>query len=142
MKEFINKLQQDEIVAAIRGTEKRTSGEIRVFISNKTVDDPVGAAQKQFERMGMTKTRQRNGVLIFVAPRARKFAVIGDTAVHQHCGDAFWQMLAAEMTGHFKKGDFTTGIVHAIQKAGELLAANFPHEAGDKNELPDQVDHD
>jgi uncharacterized membrane protein len=142
MKEFFNQLQHDEIIAAIRKAEKKTSGEIRVFISRKDVDDPVTAAQKEFERLGMARTRHRNGVLIFVAPRARKFAVIGDTAVHQRCGDTFWQVLAAEMTGHFKKSDFSAGIIHGIQKAGELLAAHFPPEPGDGNELPDEIERD
>lgn len=142
MKEFINQLRHDDIVAAIQKAEKNTSAEIRVFISRKDVDDPVAAAQTQFEKLGMTRTHHRNGVLIFVAPQARKFAVIGDTAVHQRCGDAFWQALAAEMTGHFKRGDFTPGITHAIHKAGELLAAHFPAQPDDRNELPDQVEHD
>ena len=83
MKQFLNQLRHDDIVAAIRNAEQKTSGEIRVFISHKNVDDPVAAAQSHFERLGMTKTHHRNGILIFVAPRARKFAVIGDTAVHQ-----------------------------------------------------------
>jgi len=140
--EFIEQLNNDQIVAAIREAEKKTSGEIRVFISHKNADDPVAAAQSQFERLGMTKTHHRNGVLIFVAPRARKFAVIGDTAVHQRCGGAFWQALAAEMTGHFKQSEFTAGIVHAIRKAGELLAAHFPPQPGDTNELSDQIEQD
>ena len=141
-REFIGQLDNDKLVGAIRAAEKKTSGEIRVFISRKNMDDAVACAQTQFEKLGMTKTHHRNGVLIFVAPRARKFAVIGDTAVHQRCGDAFWQALAAEMTGHFKKSDFTAGLVHAIQKAGELLAAHFPPQPSDGNELPDQVEHD
>jgi uncharacterized membrane protein len=141
-KEFLNQLQHDEIVAAIRAAEKKTSGEIRVFISRKVVDDPVAAAQKHFERLGMTKTHHRNGVLIFVAPRARKFAVIGDEGVHSKCGDAFWQELAGEMTGHFKRDDFTRGIIHAISKAGELLGQHFPNHSCDGNELSDEVEHD
>jgi uncharacterized membrane protein len=142
MKEFLNQLRHDDIVAAIRQAEKGTSGEIRVFISHKKVEDPVAAAQSRFEALGMTKTRHRNGVLIFVAPRARKFAVIGDTAVHERCGDSFWRDLAAEMTGHFKKSEFSGGIIHAIRKAGELLAAHFPAQPDDSNELPDKVEHD
>jgi uncharacterized membrane protein len=141
-REFLNQLRHDDIVAAIQSAEQKTSGEIRVFISRKNVDDAVAAAQKQFDRLGMAKTKHRNGVLIFVAPRARKFAVIGDSAVHQKCGDSFWQTLAEEMTGHFKKSEFTAGIIHGIQKAGELLAAHFPPQAGDGNELPDQVEND
>jgi len=140
--DFLNQLRHDEIVAAIKNAERKTSGEIRVFISHKQVTDPVAAAQAQFVRLGMTKTHHRNGVLIFVAPRARKFAVIGDMAVHEHCGNIFWQALAAEMTGHFKQAEFTAGIIHGIQKAGELLAAHFPPQPGDGNELPDRVECD
>jgi uncharacterized membrane protein len=142
MKQFLKQLQHDDIVAAIRGAEIKTSGEIRVFISRKKMDDAISAAQTQFEKLGITKTRHRNGVLIFVAPRARKFAVIGDTALHQKCGDAFWTTLADEMSGHFKKSNFTFGLIHGIRKAGDLLATHFPAQPGDGNELPDRVEGD
>ena len=141
-RDFINQLRHDDIVAAIRAAEKKTSGEIRVFISHKKIADPVAAAQAEFMRLGMTKTHHRNGVLIFVAPPARKFAVIGDEGVHQKCGDEFWRALAEEMTGHFKNSEFSAGILHGIRKAGELLAAHFPPGPGDGNELPDRVEHD
>lgn len=141
-REFLNQLRHDEIVSAIREAEKKTSGEIRVFISRKEFDDPVPAAQAHFIQMGMEKTRERNGVLIFVAPRAHKFAVIGDAGVHARCGDEFWTQLAHEMSGHFRRSEFTTGIVHGVQKAGELLAQHFPRKPGDTNQLPDEVESD
>jgi uncharacterized membrane protein len=141
-KEFLKQLRHDDIVAAIRESEQKTSGEIRVFISHKQVEEPVAAAQSVFARLGMTKTRERNGVLIFVAPRAQKFAIIGDEGVHKQCGDEFWQTLAAEMTGHFKKFEFTQAVVHGVRKAGDLLAQHFPHRPDDRNELPDRIAHD
>ncbi len=140
--EFLSQLRHDDIVAAIREAEQKTSGEIRVFISRKAVEDPLPVAQAHFLRMGMEKTRHRNGVLIFVAPRAHKFAVIGDAGVHTRCGDVFWRELADEMTGHFRKSEFTTGIVRAIRKAGQLLAQHFPAAPGNRNELSDDVAHD
>jgi uncharacterized membrane protein len=126
MRTFSKHLQHDEIVAAIRNTEHQTTGEIRVSISPKRIKDPVAAAQVEFLRLGMNHSKDRNGVLIFVAPRARKFAVIGDEAVHTKCGEVFWQELAAALTGYFRKSEFTPGIIHAVQKAGELLAEHFP----------------
>ena len=86
----------------------------------------MAAARLEFLRRGMDKSPARNGVLIFVAPRSYKFAVIGDEAVHAKCGDEFWQKLAEAMTGHFRKSEFTEGILHGVQKAGELLAEHFP----------------
>ena len=81
-KEFLTKLEHDRIVEAIRAAESKTSGQIRVFIQRGELDvDPLGAAQKKFQRLGMHKTPERNAVLIFVAPRAHKFAVVGDKAI-------------------------------------------------------------
>ena len=134
-KEFLSRLQHDQLVEAIRSAEKKTSGEIRVFISRHKPENAVKAAQKHFDELGMHRAKERNGVLIFVAPRARKFAVIGDAGVHERCGDEFWSALAGEMTGHFKKGDFTEGLIHAINKAGELLAKHFPRKP-DGQDIP------
>ena len=79
---FIKQLREDEVLAALREAEGKTSGQIRIFVSHKKTDDAVAAAQKQFDRLGMARTRNRNAVLLFVAPEAHKFAVIGDTAVY------------------------------------------------------------
>ena len=134
------KIDHARIVAAIGDAEGRTSGEIRVVISRRTTADAVAAAKIQFERLGMTGTAARNGVLIFLAPRSRSFAVIGDTGVHEKCGEAFWTELAAAMAEHFKRGDFTAGLVLGIARAGALLAENFPRQTDDRNELPNSVE--
>jgi uncharacterized membrane protein len=134
------KVDHARVTAAIAAAELRTAGEIRVLLSRSKVADPVAAAQRHFERLGMMRTAARNGVLIFLAPRSRNFAVIGDTGIHEKCGDPFWSELAAAMTGHFKTGDFTAGLVHGIERAGTLLAEHFPRTAGDRNELPDEIE--
>jgi uncharacterized membrane protein len=128
-----------KIVAAIGDAERKTSGEIRVVLSRQKIAEPVAEAQKQFERLGMTKTATRNGVLILLAPNSRTFAVIGDTGVHEKCGDAFWTELAAVMSEHFKRGDFTAGLVYGIDRAGALLSEHFPPAADDRDELPNDI---
>ena len=128
------------VVSAIAAAERKTSGEIRVVISRRKVADPVAEATRQFERLGMTATSQRNGVLILLAPRSRTFAVIGDTAVHEKCDDSFWNELAAAMSGHFKSGEFTDGLAHGGERAGALLAQHFPESPKDRNELPDEIE--
>ena len=125
-RKFINQLPHDTLVTAICDAEKKTSGQIRVLISHKSVADPVVAAQREFARLGMAKSPERNGVLIFVTPRTRKFAVIGDAGVHAKCGDVFWQELAQAMTDYFRRSEFAEGLAHGIRKAGELLAEHFP----------------
>ena len=127
-RKFSKHLQHDKIVAVIRDAEHKTTGEIRVSISPKHIDDPVTAAQIAFMRLGMNKSSERNSVLIFVAPRSHKFAVIGDEAVHAKCGDEFWRKLVDAMSGYFRKSEFTPGIIHGVQKAGALLAEHFPRQ--------------
>jgi len=132
----------DRIVAAIAAAEKTTSGEIRVHVTRRKPDDVETRARRRFEQLGMTRTKGRNGVLVYVAPRARKFRVIGDTAIHEKVGDAFWLAVAAEMEARFRKGEFTEGVIAAVAKVGEVLAAHFPPLPGDVNELPDSIDRD
>jgi uncharacterized membrane protein len=138
-KEFISKLDEQKIVAAIGEAEKKTSGEIRVYISSKHRNEPLAAAQKRFEKLGMTKTRERNGVLIFIAPLSRKFAIVGDSGIHQKCGAGFWNEITEQMGSSFKEGRFSEAIVHAVGKVGAVLATYFPIGPDDRNELPDDI---
>jgi|SRR5687768_2322802 len=137
--QFNTQLDDARIVEAIRRAEERTSGEVRVYVSDGVVDDPVAAAERQFVRMGMHETRQRNGVLVFVAPRSQTFAIVGDEAVHARCGQSFWRDVAAAMRDHFADGAYTDAIVLGITKAAELLTAHFPCAPDDRNELPNEV---
>ena len=138
-KEFLSKLEHDEIVRAIREAESKTSGQIRVFIQRgKLEGDPLIAAQKKFHRLGMHKARERNAVLIFVAPRAHKFAVVGDKAIHEKCGEELWQRLVDQMREHFRNEKFSHALVEAIEEAGKALAAKFPRTST-SSELSDEI---
>lgn len=142
-KAFLKKLDDLRIVAAIAESERRTSGEIRVFISDKEVgEDPYERAKARFLKLGMEKTRHRNGVLIYFAPRSRKFAIVGDAGIHERCGDGFWRELAASMRENLRSRHFTEAVVLAVERCGALLAEHFPPEAGGPNELPDHVERD
>ena len=139
-KDFLSKLDHDRIVGAIKDAEAKTSGQIRVYIQRGELDgDALDFAQKKFQKLGMQATSERNGVLIFVVPRARKFAVIGDEGVHQKCGDEFWRQLVERMRAHFQKENFTDALVEAIEEAGKLLALHFPKSSSAPNELPDEI---
>ena len=130
------------MLAAIEAAELKSSGEVRVFVSNEMIDDPMAAAQAQFNKLGMANTKNRNGVLLFFAPKTQRFAVIGDRGIHEKCGQAFWDDTPALMTERLKAGHYTDAIVAAVQKVGDLLAKHFPRDPGDINELPNQVERD
>jgi len=141
-REFISRLDESKIVAGITAAEKTTSGEIRIFISRKKPDDALARARQRFEKMGMTRTRHRNAVLIYFAPRVQKFAVVGDSGIHEKCGDAFWEETVAEIGGHLRSEHFTEAVQHAVRKVGALLAQHFPAEPDDTDELPNEIEHD
>jgi len=129
-KEFLSKLEHDKIVQAIRDAELATSGKIRVFIQRGRLEgDPLIAAQKRFQRLGLHKNAQHTDVLIFVAPRAHKFAIVGDEAVHQKCGDELWQRLVGQMRDHFRNEKFGHALIEAIHEIGQMLAKYFPERS-------------
>src|SRR6184192_2398940 len=115
MRKFLDKLNDERIVQAIREAEGKTSAEIRVFITRVPQVDAVAAARREFVRLEMHRTKERNGVLILVAQ---------------------------EMEGHFRADAPTEGILHGVRKAGEVLARHFPRAADDRNELSDRVERD
>lgn len=143
-KAFLNALDHERIVKAIRQAEACSRAEVRVHVSDEAVDDAHKAAAAQFEKLGMTATAERNGVLIYVAPRSQKFAIVGDTGIHQSCGQPFWQDVAAAMEADFRAGRFTDGIVKGLARTAEVLGTYFPRREGvcDINELKDEVTED
>jgi uncharacterized membrane protein len=142
MKHFLSRLDHDQIVAAIAAAEKQTSGEIRVHVTRRKPADLEAAARARFANLGMAKTAERSGVLFYICPNQRRFQILGDTGVHEKCGDDFWKEVAGAMEEKFRRGHFTDGLLDGIAKVGELLARHFPRQPGDKNELPDEVSED
>jgi uncharacterized membrane protein len=140
-KEFLQKLDHERIVKAIQEAEAKSSGNIRVYLQRGEIEgDALPLAQKQFLKFKMDQTQHRNAVLIFVAPRAQKFAVVGDAGIHQKCGDDLWSRVVKKMSEHFRQEHFTDALVDAIHDLGQVLAEQFPPVAGEKaNELPDDV---
>jgi uncharacterized membrane protein len=139
---FFSAFDSDRIVQAIGAAERRTSGEIRVHVTKHSPKDLEKRAERRFHLLGMTKTAERNGVLIYIAPKARQFRILGDAAIHEKAGAEFWTQVAAVLEEHFRRGEFTEGVIRGIERVGELLAAHFPRGADDKNELPDQITED
>jgi uncharacterized membrane protein len=139
--EFLSALDQQRIVRAIGDAELRTSGELRVHVQKRTgATDIRNLAERTFERLGMTKTAARNGVLLFIASEDRQFTILGDSGINEKVPSGFWDDVIAKLTLRFKAGEFTDGIVEAIEAAGEHLEAYFPRSESDVDELSNEID--
>jgi len=136
---FFTKEQKEIIISAIREAEKDTSGEIRVHIEKHCPGDVLDRAAWIFRKLGMEKTRERNGVLFYLAVADRKFAVIGDAGINSKVPEGFWNQVKELLTKYFKDGLFTEGLTEGIKLAGRQLKNFFPYRKDDINELSDEI---
>ena len=136
---FLQAVDHEKIVAAIAAAEKRTSAPVRVYVSHRKRVDALDFANRRFLKLKMDRAPMRNAVMIFLAPRTHKFAVVGDVAVHAKCGDDFWRSVVTAMEPLLKRGDFTEAIVVGVTNVGDVLAEHFPPLSDNRNDLSDAV---
>ena len=138
-KKFFTEQEKDRIVQAIRQAEHQTSGEIRVYLERRAGKDLMGRAKKIFEKLGMTKTRHRNGVLIYFSLLERRFVILGDRGIHDKVGEDFWKEIVIRVQSYFTQDDFAGGLEAGIHEIGKRLKNYFLREIQDINELPDTM---
>ena len=138
-KDQLTNKEKELIVSAIKSAEKRTSGEIQVHIDNHCQEDVLDRAAHIFKVLKMHQTKERNGVLFYMAIKDHKFAVLGDAGINQKVGDSFWDDTKDLMLNYFKENQIAKGLSEGILMAGEQLAQFFPYQKNDKNELSDDI---
>jgi uncharacterized membrane protein len=141
---FFSKEEKAEILKAIQEAEANTSGEIRVHLirSLKRGEDPMEAGKRIFERLGMTRTRLRNGVLFLLELKHHELVLLGDRGIHERVGGHFWEQVLGKVLEHFKEGEFAQGLAEGIRTCGDRLKEFFPYDRSDRNELPDEISHE
>ena len=138
-KDFFTQEEEQSIISAIKEAEKNTSGEIRVHLENHTQKDNLKRAVEIFEKIGMTKTELRNGVLFYLAVQDHKFSILGDKGINDKVPNGFWDEIKDTVQNHFKQGEFAEGLSKGIIMAGNALKEHFPYQSDDVNELPDEI---
>jgi uncharacterized membrane protein len=140
-KSFFNTEEKQQIVEAIQQAEKKTSGEIRVFVESKCrYMNALDRATEIFAKEKMYATVDRNAVLLYVAIKDRQLAIFGDEGIHSRVGDEYWSEAVKNMISHFNKENFVQGIRECVLEVGEALVKHFPYNKdSDKNELPDDI---
>lgn len=138
-RDFFTEEQMDDIRQAIMDAELDTSGEIRVHIETSFKGDVLDRAAWVFKDLKMHNTDQRNGVLIYLSVKNRRFAIIGDVGIHHKVGDGFWDEIKRTMINHFRENQFAEGLTEAVRLTGLQLKKHFPYKRDDVNELDDEV---
>jgi len=136
---FLSKADQSLIVKSIESAELNTSGEIRVHLESSCKADPVERAVYIFNKLKMFKTKDRNGVLIYIAYKSRKFSIIGDSGINSKVPANFWDEIKEKLLNSFISGDIVTGLTTAIEMSGEKLKEFFPYANDDINEQSNEI---
>src|SRR5437879_6592478 len=111
---FFNKEEQKLLVDAITKAELKTSGEIRLHLENFCFGSELKSAEKVFTKLKMHHTKERNGVLIYIATLSKKIAVVGDEGIHQKLGDQFWQTVVDKLIQQFKENKKANALAECI----------------------------
>jgi uncharacterized membrane protein len=140
-KDFFTEEEKIQIVEAVRKAERRTSGEVRVFVENRcSYMDAIDRAREIFVELKMNKTVDKNAVLVYVAMKDHQLAVFGDEGIHSKLGNDYWNAEVKKMITNFNKENYAEGIKEVVTDIGEALTQLFPYNNDtDKNELPDDI---
>lgn len=138
-KTFFTEAEQQQIVESIRLAELNTSGEIRVHLEAKCEGDAYEHAKAIFEQLGMHNTEQKNGVLIYLAYSDKKFAILGDSGIHEKVSQQFWHEEKELLLSHFRQEQYAEGLCRVIAQAGQKLKIHFPYQDNDTNELSNDI---
>ena len=137
--QFLDAAGRERVREAIGAAERRTSGELRVHLEDHIEEDVLDHAAYVFEELGMHRTRERNGVLVYVAVADRRVAVLGDAGINEKVPEGFWTDVVGLLKLHFAAGRHAEGLVEAVHQIGEKLSSYFPLRKDDTDELSNEV---
>jgi uncharacterized membrane protein len=141
---FLNDDELLRISNKIKQAEKTTAGEICVsikehmsfFQKRKSVRD---LAEEEFFKLGIDKTRDKTGILIFILLESRQFYILADKGINEKVETAAWDSIKNEMQKMFLKGNFCNGVIYGVEEVGKILAIHFPIKPDDTNEISNRV---
>lgn len=109
--------------------------------SDRTLQQRVEqGARLAFLAESVFRTRDRSGILIFVALRERRVTILADEGIHAVVPATAWETIVADLTGSLRAGRPREGLIDAIAACGRLLSACGPQLRPDEtNELSDAL---
>lgn len=140
-KDFFTEEEKLQIIEAVRNAERRTSGEVRVFVESRcSYMDAIDRAKEIFVELKMNDTVDRNAVLVYIALKDHQLAIFGDEGIHSKLGNDYWNAEVKKMISNFNKENYGEGIKEVVTDIGDALTQLFPYNNDtDKNELPDDI---
>lgn len=147
MQKILTKEELKQLSQQITGIETKTSAEIRVVVRHKRhwSEHKLTArqvAEREFKALGMTKTREGTGILVFILVGERRFELLADHGVIKVFPEQFWEDLAGKLSGHFSRQNFFHGLTTSLAEIGEVLESKLPPTGSNPDELPNDIIED
>lgn len=96
------------------------------------------AALEQFYTRGLSRTAERNGVLIYVSLAEHYIRIIADDGVASKVSQAAWRRAVDALGSHIAQDRIADGFVEAVELCADVLAAHYPPDDA-HNHLPDRI---
>lgn len=133
------------ITAAIRTSESRHRGELRVVVEATLPPSalwrdtsPRERAAEQFAAHRVWDTEENSGILIYLLLAEHRVEILADRGIAARVPQDEWNGICREMEAAFRGGLWRQGMLAAIKRAGDLLVTHFPARPDNPNELPDR----
>jgi putative membrane protein len=96
-------------------------------------------AVRYFAESGVSGTKDRSGILLFVSYMEREVHIIADSGISAKISGDLWRLIADELASEIGGKDTELAFVRAIERCGELLEQHFPSQNDNPDELPNAV---
>jgi len=108
----------------------------RLFLNTNEVEEEVQeAAVTSFFAEGLYRTREENGILIFVSVLERKVWILGDRGINERIDPTAWETIVDELLRGIRAGRQGEALCRAVQEVGSILETHFPYRRDDTDEL-------
>lgn len=144
IRKFLSGQDLDEIKDEIGKIEESTSGEIRMCFKLKRGFherklSSRDAAMKEFYKLGMDRTEDKTGVLIYVLFGEKKFEIIADEGINSKIKQETWDVIISHLTTEFSQGNYKAGLMKSLVEIKSVLMAEFPAKFKNENELSNDI---
>ncbi len=137
----------EELTQAVRTSEQRHSGEVRVVIEAALDASDLRAgrtsrerAEELFSELRIWDTEENCGILLYILGADRQFEIVADRGIAAQVSQSEWERISHLIEEKFHSGAFLAGLKLGLQEISALLAQHFPAANHDtsRNELPDK----
>lgn len=115
------------ILRALIFLHQRVDADVRVHVAKRKFErDPMAYALELFEDHRLARTEKRNGILVYLNLKSRKFAVVADEGVHRLLGQRYWDELAANLREDLQSTYFENAIALTLYALATDLKRKYP----------------